>query len=83
MEDKTLEAVLRAHDEGLVDYLLTGPVDEIKATADRIGRVIDTERIIDTKSDDESAAKAVELIRAGEADFLQKGCCTLPPCSRP
>lgn len=73
VEDKTLEAVLRAHDEGLVDYLLTGPVDEIKGTADRIGRVIDTERIIDTKSDDESAAKAVELIRAGEADFLQKG----------
>lgn len=25
VEDKTLEAVMRAHDEGLVDYILTGP----------------------------------------------------------
>ena len=31
VEDKTLEAVMRAHDEGLVDYILTGPADEIIA----------------------------------------------------
>ena len=73
VEDKTLEAVMRAHDEGLVDYLLTGPAGEIMETAVRIGRKLDKERIIDTKDDEESAAKAVELIRKGEADFLQKG----------
>ena len=73
VEDKTLEAVMRACDEGLVDYLLTGPAGEIMETAARIGRKLDKERIIDTKDDEESAAKAVELIRKGEADFLQKG----------
>ena len=73
VEDKTLEAVMRAHDEGLVDYILTGPADEIIATADKIGRDIDKERIVNTADDQESAAKAVELVRAGEADFLQKG----------
>ena len=73
VEDKTLEAVMRAHDEGLVDYILTGPADEIIATADKIGRDIDKERIVDTADDQESAAKAVELVRTGEADFLQKG----------
>ena len=73
VEDKTLEAVMRAHDEGLVDYILTGPADEIIATADKIGRDIDKERIVNTADDQESAAKAVELVRTGEADFLQKG----------
>lgn len=34
---------------------------------------LDKERIVDTADDQESAAKAVELVRTGEADFLQKG----------
>ncbi|MFR7989766.1 MAG: bifunctional enoyl-CoA hydratase/phosphate acetyltransferase [Anaerovoracaceae bacterium] len=72
-EGKTLEAVLRACDEGLVDYILTGRADEILATAEKIGRKVDTDRIADTKDDEQAAAKAVELIRKGEADFLQKG----------
>ena len=73
VEDKTLEAVLQAHDEGLVDYVLTGKAEEILQTAREIGRKIDTDRIVDTKDDSEAAAKAVELIHRGEADFLQKG----------
>ena len=73
IEDKTLEAVLEAHDMGLVDYILTGPRDEILKTADEIGRTVDRSRIIDAESDHESAVKAVELIRSGDADFLQKG----------
>ena len=63
IEDKTLEAVLEAHDMGLVDYILTGPRDEILKTADEIGRTVDRSRIIDAESDHESAVKAVELIR--------------------
>ena len=73
VEDKTLEAVLQAHDEGLVDYVLTGKAEEILQTAREIGRKIDTDKIVDTKDDSEAAAKAVELIHRGEADFLQKG----------
>ncbi len=73
VEDKTLEAVLQANDEGLVDYVLTGKAEEILQTAREIGRKIDTDKIVDTKDDSEAAAKAVELIHRGEADFLQKG----------
>lgn len=73
VEDKTLEAVMRAHDEGLVDYILTGPAEEIMETAARIGRRLNSDYIVDTKDDKEAAEKAVELIRKGEADFLQKG----------
>ena len=51
----------------------TGRADEISATAEKIGRKVDTDRIADTKDDEQAAAKAVELIRKGEADFLQKG----------
>lgn len=73
IEDKTLEAVLKAHESGLVDYILTGPRDKILQTADEIGRTVDTERIVDTSSDHEAAVRAVELIKRGDADFLQKG----------
>lgn len=73
VEDKTLEAVLRACDEGMVDYVLTGPAEEIRETARRIGQKVDTNRIVDVRDETEAAAKAVELIHRGEADFLQKG----------
>lgn len=75
VEDKTLEAVMRAHDEGLVDYILTGPADEIIATADKIGRDIDKERIVDTADDQESAAKRLNWCEREKRIFCKRVFC--------
>lgn len=73
IEKKTLEAVLQAYDQGLVDYVLTGDGKKIEEVAGELGRKISSEKIINTADDFEAAEKAVALINKGEADFLQKG----------
>lgn len=73
IEGKTLEAVLKAADDGMVDYILTGSAKEIQDVAASIGRKVSTDLIYDTKDENEAAAKAVELINTGDADFIQKG----------
>lgn len=73
VEEKTLEAVLEASDQGLVDYLLTGSEKAILEVANRLDRKVDISKIVNANSDEEAAAKAVELIHQGKADFLQKG----------
>lgn len=72
-EKSTLEAVIRANEEGRMDYLLTGDGKKILEIADDLGKKINSDNIINTSSDEASAKKAVEAIRNGEADFLQKG----------
>ena len=71
--DNTLEAVLKAKEAGFLDYVLVGDAKKIIAIGKSLGKTICTDDIIDTADDTESAAKAVELIRNGQADFLQKG----------
>lgn len=73
IEQHTLEAVFRAHDEGLVDYVLTGDAKKIHQIANELGRKVSDENIINTKDDVEAAAVAVSVINSGQADFLQKG----------
>ncbi|MBQ2062599.1 MAG: phosphate butyryltransferase [Oscillospiraceae bacterium] len=69
----TLEAVLHAAGEGILRYLLVGHRDEIVRIGRELDHEIDPAAIIDGDSDEECAAIAVELIRDGRADFLQKG----------
>jgi phosphate butyryltransferase len=69
----TLEAVLHANGEGILNYVLVGHREEILSIGRELGHAIDPGCIVDAETDEEAAFKAVELIREGKADFLQKG----------
>ena len=66
----TIQALkeLRGHLD--IEYYLTGDSAKVK---DAWGKDISNVTVIDTKSDEESAAKAVELCKIGKADILMKG----------
>ena len=68
-----LQAIKKAQDLGLVEPLLVGRADEIRAAAAAAGLEFDDDRIVPTETTAESAARAVELVRQGEADILMKG----------
>lgn len=69
----TLEAVFRSQEEGVLDYVLLGRAEEILEIADSLGHRISREDVQDCRDDETAVRKGMELIRRGEADFLQKG----------
>ena len=69
----TLEAVLRAAQEGILRYILIGHAEEILSVGRALGCEIDPAAVINADTDEDAARIAVELIREGRADFLQKG----------
>ena len=69
----TLEAVLKAKREGILDYILVGKSREIMKIGRQMGYEISKEFIVDAESDEDAAAKSIELIHDKSADFLQKG----------
>ena len=76
-EVSVLEAVVDAHKAGIAEPLLVGDPEAIAAAArqanDGLGLNISGFQIIPAKDLYASAAKAVELVRRGEADILMKG----------
>ena len=69
----TLEAAFKAHKEGILDYVLIGQIEEIKGIASEEGIELKESELLEARDDDDAARKAVELIKAGDADFIQKG----------
>ncbi len=69
----TLEAVLHAADEGILRYVLIGHKADILRIGKELGHTISEAAVIETATDEEAARTAVELVREGKADFLQKG----------
>lgn len=69
----TLEAVFRAAEEGILRYILIGRRDDILQISGELRHEVLPEAIIHTESDEEAARTAVQLIREGKADFIQKG----------
>lgn len=69
----TLEAVLRAAQEGILRYILIDHAEEILSVGRTLGCEIDPAAVINADTDEDAARIAVELIREGKADFLQKG----------
>jgi phosphotransacetylase len=72
-EETALTGALEAGEKGLITPLLVGPIDKIKETAARAGVDLGRTRIVDTPHSHASAARAVELVRQGEAELLMKG----------
>lgn len=69
----SLEAVFRANEEGILDYILIGDAEEIYRIAEKEGHALDRSRVMDVHGEAETAYEAVKQVREGNADFLQKG----------
>jgi len=72
-EETALTGALEAGEKGLITPILVGPTDKIKETAAAAGVDLGRTRIVDTPHSHASAARAVELVRQGEAELLMKG----------
>jgi len=72
-ESSVLVAVLDAAVKGLISPILVGPAEKIQDVAKKSGLTLGDTRIVDAPHSHASAAKAVELVRQGEAGLLMKG----------
>jgi phosphotransacetylase len=72
-EETALAGAMEAAEKGLIVPILVGPETKIREIAKAHGIKLGQTRIVDTAHSHESAAKAVELVRNGEAELLMKG----------
>jgi phosphate acetyltransferase len=72
-DDVSLEGAVEAARLRLIEPILVGPVHRIRGVAERAGFDIDGMEIVASEHSHDSAAKAVELVRAGRAEALMKG----------
>lgn len=72
-EATALSGAVEAAAQGLIDPILVGPAAKLEATARAAGIDLGRLRIVDVPHSHAAAAKAVELVRAGEAELLMKG----------
>ena len=74
-DDHTLEAVVNARREGIIEPLLVGDKKIIHEILDKLGESIPEENIFDVPEDDlqKACETAVKLVREGRANFLMKG----------
>jgi phosphotransacetylase len=72
-EVTALMGAMDAAAQGLITPILVGPAAKIREVAAANGIDLGATRIVDAAHSHESAAKAVELVRKGEAELLMKG----------
>jgi phosphate acetyltransferase len=72
-EQTALEGAIEAGRLGLIVPILVGPASRINAIAAEHGIDLGSTRIVDAPHSHGSAAKAVEMVRRGEAEILMKG----------
>ena len=72
-EASALEGAIEAGAKGLIAPILVGPAAKIDELARRSGIDLGKTRIIDAPHSHAAAAKAVELVRQGQAELLMKG----------
>lgn len=65
-------------EKGLANTLLVGDPTRIKKVADAIGFDLPPDAIVPAYTEEESAAKAVQLVRTGRAEILMKGHASTP-----
>ena len=69
----SLESAVEAAKLKLIEPILVGPEQRIREVAAKYGLDISAFEIVDADYSEESAAKAVELVREGRAEALMKG----------
>jgi phosphate acetyltransferase len=72
-EASALAGALEAGEKGLITPILVGPEAKIREVAAAAGLSLGTTRIVDAVHSHDAAAKAVALVRSGEAELLMKG----------
>jgi phosphotransacetylase len=72
-EETALAGAIDAGAQGLIVPILVGPAARIREVADKSGIDLGRTRIVEAPHSHASAAKAVELVRQGEAEVLMKG----------
>ena len=72
-EKTALAGAIDAATRGLIVPILVGPAKKIAEIAKASEIELGNTRIVDVPTSQESAAKAVALVRAGEAELLMKG----------
>jgi phosphate acetyltransferase len=72
-EETALAGAVEAGEKGLIRPILVGPSDKIREIAKAKGIALGNLRIVDAPHSHASAAKAVELVKLGEAELLMKG----------
>jgi len=72
-DESSLRGVVEAAGLRLIQPILVGPQDRIRAVASQHGLDVSSFEIVDASYSQESAAKAVELVREGRAEALMKG----------
>src|SRR6516165_11818068 len=72
-EKTALSAAIEAADKGLIKPILVGPIARIEAIAKSSGIDLDGAEVVDAGHSTASAAKAVEVVREGQAELLMKG----------
>jgi phosphate acetyltransferase len=72
-EESALAGALEAAAQGLIAPILVGPAAKIDEVAKGKGIDLGRTRIVDVPHSHAAAARAVELVRQGEADLLMKG----------
>jgi phosphotransacetylase len=72
-EETALTGAMDAASKNLIVPILVGPRSKIEEVAARCGITLDGVRVVDAPHSHAAAAKAVELVRTGEAEILMKG----------
>ncbi len=72
-DEHTLEAVMHARKEGIVDPILVGYKAVIDEILSKMGETVAEENIYDYPDLKDAAEFAVKLVKEGKADFLMKG----------
>src|SRR5688500_9821315 len=72
-EETALAGAIDAAAQGLIQPTLVGPATRIRDVAKAAGISLDQVPIVDAPHSQAAAAKAVELVRCGEAELLMKG----------
>jgi phosphate butyryltransferase len=72
-EASALTAAIEAAEKNLIAPILVGPIDKIKEVANAAGVELSGFEIVDAQHSQDSAEKAVALVREGRAEVLMKG----------
>jgi phosphate acetyltransferase len=72
-EESALASAIEAAEAGLIQPILVGPADSIKAIARKLKIDLGPYEVVDAPHARAAAAKAVELVREGKAEILMKG----------
>ena len=72
-DKESLKGTVIAFQEGIIEPILVGPENKIRAVAEEFGIDLHGIRIVNARHSHDSAAVAVSLVRTGDAEALMKG----------